>query len=274
MPEVLDYWLGDLSSKFNENKGLLKQLDFEKEYRLDNEIRNFIKEHPSAPGHDFSHHSRVRTFTTIIGTVNNIGTENIQICRYGAVLHDHLKEAGRGGKGDHNWSELRKLTKKLMESAKIDGRYLPKVIGTIEEHEIDNPSKRNEIGNILYEGDTVDITFLPRCFDVAQKIEEKRKGTYDRVDKFLIDYLSYQVNPSTPITSAGRRMFDKGKTWSISTLQKLKERLGDNDSSQYFNFLGTKWECNQTIAPENLREILASYNKNLPNYTINLQKLL
>jgi len=273
MPDELDYWLENLRSNFEENRKILKNLDFEKEARLDGEVKNFLR-HLSNPGHEFDHHDRVRTFTTIIGVANNVDTVNIQACRYGAMLHDHLKETGKGGKGSHNWSELRKLTKKLMENARIENRYIPKVIGIVEEHEIDDPSKRSEIGNILYEGDTVDITFLPRCFDLAQKVEEKRKGTYDRVDKWLSDYLSYQINPSTPITPAGRRMFNKGKTWSVSALQKLKERLGDTDVSQYFDFLGTEWKNNQSRAPENLREMLADYNKNLPNYTINLRNFL
>jgi hypothetical protein len=274
MPDSLDYWLGDLRSKFEINKGRLLDLDVIKEARLDAEVMSFLSNHPSGPGHGFDHHDRVRTFTTLIGTVNNLRTEDIQACRYGAMLHDHLKEAGRGGKGYHNWSELRKLTKRLMENAKIENRYIPQVIEIVEGHEIDDSSKRDEVDNNFYEADTVDITFLPRCFDVAQKVEERKKGTYDRVEKFLHDYLFYQINPSTPVTAVGRRMFDKGKIWSVSSLQKLEEKLGDSSVTQYFDFLGTRWKNNQDRAPPKVKEMLTAYKENLPHYEINLRNFL
>ncbi len=274
MPDELDYWLGNLRSNFEENKEILLGLDFEKEAKLDNEVKIFLSSHPASPGHGFDHHNKVRTFTTMTGVVNDLGIDDIQTCRYGAMLHDHLKETGRAGKGPHNWPELRKLTKNLMDNAKIESRYLPKVIEVIEQHETDDSSKRNIIGNNLYEADTVDITHLPRSFSFAQEIERKKKGTYDKADKILNDYLAYHITPATPITSVGRKMFNKGKKWSISALQKLKEDLGERDVSKYFNFLNENWKLNQKGAPQVLKGILSLYRENLPNYDINLRKFL
>jgi len=266
MNDSIKWWLGDWSEDFEKNKDILENLDLEAESRFDAKVIEYMSKYPVIPGHDFDHHKRVRAFTTIIGVANDESIQNIQTCRYGAMLHDQLKETGRGGKGDHNWVELRKLTKKLMENAKIDERYVPKVTDIIEEHEIDNPSKRSGIGNILYEGDTVDITFLPRCFDVAQSLPH----LYPTMDRVIEDYTRYQVNPSKPITSAGERMFEVGKTWALPTLEKLRVKLGSRNLEPYFQFINTNWRKNIERTPEILKETLDTYKEVIPRYEINL----
>jgi len=263
---AIQWWLGDLSKDFENNKKVLADLDLETETRFDNEIKDYLSKNPSGIGHGFDHHQRVRTFTTIIGVVNGLDRESIQICRYGALLHDISKEVGKGGKGPHNWNKLRKLTRDLMERAKIENRYTPRVIDVIEEHHEDDPSNRSEIGNVLYEGDTADITHLPRCFTVAESLS----SMYPTMDRIIDDYNHYQVNPSTPITSPGKRMFKVGKKWAIPTLYKLKDKLGDSNMKPYFPFLGFKWRENMNEAPEILRPTLETFEKTIPNYEISL----
>jgi len=259
--EAIQWWLGDLTEKFEENKDALTGLDLEAEHRLEHEIRGYLSEHPPGPGHGFDHHQRVRAFTTIIDIVNEADTETIKINRYAASTHDLLKEIGKGGKGPHNWEKLRELTRDLMEKAKIENRYLSRVIEVIEQHHEDDPSKRS-VGNNLYEGDTNDITYLPRCFAVAQTLPQ----LYPTVDIVIADYTRYQINPSKPITEAGRRMFEKGKEWALPLLEDLKNKLGDSDAKPYFPFLGNQWRENKGIAPPVLKEALASYEETIPKF--------
>jgi len=266
MNDPIQWWLGDLTPQFEENKHVLGDLDLEAESRLDNEIKDYLSKNPSGPGHGFDHHQRVRVFTTMIGVVNGLDIESIQICRYGASFHDILKEAGKGGKGPHKWDKLRKLTKDLMEKAKIESRYIPKVISVIEGHETDEPSERTKLGNNLYEGDTTDITYLPRCFAVAESLP----NLYPTMERIIADYTSYQVNPSTPITPVGKRMFEVGKKWALPTLVNLRDKLGTENLGTYFQFLGLDWRNNKDKAPQILDETLNAYGENIPMYEISL----
>jgi hypothetical protein len=266
MSDSIQWWLGDLASNFEESKNVLEGLDLNAENRLSGEIRNHLSENPSGPGHGFDHHQRVREFTTIITAANGYDIESIKTCRYAALLHDLLKEPGRGGKGPHNWAKLRQLTIELMDRARIEDRYVPRVINAIEEHHEDNPLKRSGDGNSLYEGDTVDITFLPRCFDVADSLSK----LYPTMSRIIYDYTDYQVNPSKPVTSVGKRMFEVGKNWALPALDDLKTKLGDKNLKPYFPFLGTRWKENISRAPEILNETLKAYEENTPMYEINL----
>jgi len=264
MENSIQWWLGDLTPQFEENRNVLEDVDIEAEARLNNEIEEYLSKNPSGPGHGFDHYQRVKTFTTMVGVVNGLDVEYIQICRYGAKLHDISKDVGKGGKGPHNWSRLRKLSRDLMERAKVENRYISRVIGVIEEHHEDDPSKRSNTGNALYEGDTADITFLPRCFTVAESLPT----LYPTMDKIIKDYTYYQVDPSTPITSVGKRMFEVGKRWALSTLHNLKDKLGSRNLGSYFQFLGLEWRKNRNEAPEILDETLDTYEKIIPKYKI------
>jgi len=266
MDSSIRWWLGDLADKFEENKSVLKDLNIGTEARLDHEIRHYLSKNPSGSGHGFAHHQRVREFSTMIGITNGYDVESIKMCRYGASIHDILKEVGKGGKGPHNWSKLRELTKDLMKKAKIENKCIPIVIEAIEEHHEDEPSKRSELGNILYEGDTVDITHLPRCFDIAQSVP-----LYPTMERVIEDYTKYHINPSTPITDVGKRMFGVGKNWALPTLEKLRNKLDNEDLKPYFSFLNTKWRENINEAPEILKETLNTYNETIPHYEINLK---
>lgn len=266
MNDPIQWWLGDLTPQFEENKDILEDLDLEAETRLDNKIEDYLSKNPSAPGHGFDHHQRVRVFTTMIGVVNGLDKESTQICRYGASLHDISKEVRKGGKGPHHWGKLRKLTRDLMERAKIEGKYVPNVISVIEEHHEDESSKRTEFGNILYEGDTTDTTYLPRCFAVAQSLIK----FYPTMDRIIDDYTSYHINRATPITPAGKRMFEVGKKWALPTLDNLRDKLGTRNLKSYFPFLGLDWRVNRSKAPEILDETLNVYEGNIPMYEISL----
>jgi len=267
MSNSIQWWLGeDLVYKFNYYKGFLEGLDRNAEIRLDKKIKKYLSKNPSGPAHGLDHHHRVRSFTTIIGVANGYDTESIKVSRYAALLHDLLKKPGKGGKGPHNWSELRKLTIDLMSKATIEDRHVPRVINAIEEHHEDDPSKRSRDGNVLYEGDTVDITFLPRCFDLAESMPD----LYPTMDRVIADYTSYQVSPSTPITPSGKRMFEVGKKWALSTLDSLGDKLGDRKLRPYFPFLGTRWKENINEAPLILKETLDMYSEVLPHYEISL----
>ena len=266
MNDSIKWWLGYWYADFEKNKDLLEVLNPEAESRLDAELIEYLSEHPGGPGHDFEHHDRVRTFTTIIGTANNESVYNIQACRYAAMLHDHLKVVGKGGGGSHNWPELRILTKELMNNAKIDSRITSDVTRIIEEHETNDPSKRSRVGNILYEGDTVDITFLPRCFDVAQSLPK----FYPTMSRIIEDYTSYQIDPSKPVTDAGKKMFKMGKEWTLPTLENLKSKLGNTNLENYFQFLNTNWRKNANRTPAVLSEALEAYEENIPHYEMKL----
>lgn len=265
MENPIKWWLGDYTEKFENGRHVLDSLDFDAEARLDREIKKYTLKN-LVPGHGFDHHERVRDFATVIGIVNGADTDTIQTCRYAASVHDILKESRKGGKGSHNWSELEDLTREFMKRAKVDTNYLSCAMDVVIDHDEDNPSKRTKAGNILYEGDTVDLTHLPRCFDFAGSLPD----LYRTMSRVMNDYVSYQINPSKPITPIGNRMFSLGKDWALPTLERLMIKLDDRELKPYLQFLGTEWKQNIHRAPEILKETLDTYNKIVPRYDIAL----
>lgn len=148
-----------------------------------------------------------------------------------------------------------------MEKAKIENRYLSRVIEVIEQHHEDDPSKRS-VGNNLYEGDTNDLAYLPRIFSVAQVLSD----SYPTMDRVIEDYTHYQIDPSKPVTQVGKRMFEKGKGWALPLLQDLKDKLGNSNAKPYFPFLGNQWRENKYRAPPFLKETLDAYEETIPKF--------
>jgi ribosomal protein S17E len=269
MNNLLQWWLGDLANSFEDNKNVLKEMNLEKENKLENEVANYFSTVPYIAGHGLEHHKRVKTFASVIGVTENLSQEDIQLCRYAAQIHDTSKVIKRGGT-EHDWKKIKELSENLMRNAKIEDRYRPKIFSIVEEHDKDNPSERSELGNIVYGADTTDLTFLPRCFAFAETVETLDPGTYNTMDKVIKDYKRLHIERSKPTTVASKRMFEVGKSWALPTLDVLKDNLGNRNLRKYFQFLNLDWRKNIERAPTILIETLDTYSKIIPNYEISL----
>lgn len=268
MTDSIRWWLGEFADDFEENKNVLRKMNFEKEVRLEGEVADYFSTVSDTAGHGLDHHKRVKTLASVIGVVENLSQEDIQLCRYAAQIHDISKVTKKGGVG-HDWKRTKELSERLIENAKIEDRYRPKVLSIVEEHDKDDPSKRSELGNIVYGADTVDLTFLPRCFAFAEAVETLKLGIYNTMNKIIRDYKYFHIEKSSPV-SISKRMFEVGKNWALPTLDDLKDKLGSKDLKVYFPYIGLNWKENVARAPVILKETLDIYSKFTPHYEINL----
>ena len=269
--DKISYWLGrDSLYVFNNKKDdVLPYIQKDKECTLREKAAQVMAKNTINTGHGIDHHDRTKELSTMIAIVQGFEYQDVQKIRYASQIHDISKNLKKGGKG-HDWEKTVKISKNIMNDSGIEEDVVDEVVSIVLDHDKDDPSERGRLGNIVYEADTLELTYLPRCFQFATAVNAMKPGTYTMMQGLIDDYTRYHILVSRPKTYLGKELFEKGKSWAMPALERLEETMVSNEINPYFDFLNLDWRSNIQDAPEFLNEILGDYLKQVPRYEIDL----